>query len=319
MILINRAASPVINQAKNTTRSILIVDDNDALASGLQASLEIEGYSVDVATDGRDGLECIALTAPDVVILDLILPQVSGFEILRHLRERGSSAAVIVLSARDQEVDKVQVLRLGADDYMVKPVGVLELIARVDAVFRRVRADSLHDMPYACRTEYRFGNVIVDRIRRTIHRGNREVDLRPMEFDLLLNLLDADGRVVSRQVLMENVWHYAPDIATRTVDQHINRLRKNLEDEPAARDTSSPSARLVTGSPCSVPRHRSHMLQCDLASNYSQAVMDIGTTSHLPNRSGILRELRVTREKSDTFGERLRQQQPVERILVNRR
>jgi len=89
-------------------------------------------------------------------------------------------------------------------------------------------------MPYACRTEYRFGNVIVDRIRRTIHRGNREVDLRPMEFDLLLNLLDADGRVVSRQVLMENVWHYAPDIATRTVDQHINRLRKNLEDEPAA-------------------------------------------------------------------------------------
>jgi two-component system, OmpR family, alkaline phosphatase synthesis response regulator PhoP len=215
-------------------RSILIIEDNESLAFGLRASLQVEGHTVDVVGDGREALERIAVTEPDMIILDLMLPDVSGFEVLRKLRESGSSAAILVLSARDQEVDKVQVFRLGADDYVVKPVGVLELIARVDALFRRLTPVSAHSGSASQRVEYRFGNIVVDAFRRTIHRGDTIVDVRPMEFDLLLHLLEADGRVVSRRVLMQKVWHYAPDVATRTVDQHIQRLRQRLEEDPAA-------------------------------------------------------------------------------------
>ena len=214
-------------------RSILIIEDNESLAFGLRASLQVEGHTVDVVGDGREALERIAATEPDMIILDLMLPNVSGFEVLRALHESGSSAAILVLSARDQEVDKVQVFRLGADDYVVKPVGVLELIARVDALFRRVAPGGVSTASTSKSTEYRFGSVVVDSVRRTIHRGDSTVDVRPMEFDLLLHLLEADGRVVSRRVLMQKVWHYAPDIATRTVDQHITRLRQRLEDDPA--------------------------------------------------------------------------------------
>ncbi len=213
-------------------RSILIIEDNESLAFGLRASLQVEGHTVDVVGDGREALERIAITDPDMIILDLMLPNVSGFEVLRKLQESGSNAAILVLSARDQEVDKVQVFRLGADDYVVKPVGVLELIARVDALFRRLTPGSTSVASPSRSTEYRFGRVVVDSARRTIRRGDTEVDVRPMEFDLLLHLLEADGRVVSRRVLMQKVWHYAPDIATRTVDQHINRLRQRLEDDP---------------------------------------------------------------------------------------
>lgn len=215
-------------------RSILIVEDNETLAFGLRTSLEVEGHAVDVANDGRQALERIALNEPDLIILDLMLPEVSGFEVLRRLRQSGSNTAVLVLSARDQEVDKVQGFRLGADDYVVKPVGVLELIARVDALFRRIGARGGAVAGASGEEEYRFGDIVVDKVTRTIRRSNTLVEVRPMEFDLLLYLLEADGRIVSRHALMQHVWRYASDIATRTIDQHIGRLRQKLEDDPTA-------------------------------------------------------------------------------------
>ncbi|MGI8508273.1 MAG: response regulator transcription factor [Gemmatimonadaceae bacterium] len=213
-------------------RSILIVEDNETLAFGLRASLEVEGHTVDVANDGRQALERIGVNEPDLIILDLMLPEISGFEVLRRLRQSGSKAAVLVLSARDQEVDKVQGFRLGADDYVVKPVGVLELIARVDALFRRIgtRGGEIAESPGG--EEYRFGDIVVDKTTRTIRRSDTLVEVRPMEFDLLLYLLEAEGRIVSRHALMQHVWRYASDIATRTIDQHIGRLRLKLEDDP---------------------------------------------------------------------------------------
>lgn len=215
-------------------RSILIVEDNETLAFGLRASLEVEGHAVDVVNDGRQALERIVMSEPDLIILDLMLPEVSGFEVLRRLRQSGSNTAVLVLSARDQEVDKVQGFRLGADDYVVKPVGVLELIARVDALFRRVGTRGSVAAQPAGGDEYRFGDIVVDKVTRTIHRSNTLVEVRPMEFDLLLYLLEAEGRIVSRHALMQHVWRYASDIATRTIDQHIGRLRQKLEDDPTA-------------------------------------------------------------------------------------
>ena len=216
--------------------SILIVEDNESLAFGLSASLQVEGHAVEVVDNGLNALEVIAIRQPDLIILDLMLPEISGFEVLRRLRQSGLNTPVLVLSARDQEVDKVQGFRLGADDYVVKPVGVLELIARVDALFRRAGTspdrpgggEGAEDVP-----EYRFGDVVVDTVTRTIRRADALIEVRPMEFDLLVYLLQAHGRIVSRHALMQHVWRYASDIATRTIDQHVGRLRQKIEDNPA--------------------------------------------------------------------------------------
>lgn len=218
-------------------RSILIVEDNESLAFGLSASLQVEGHTVDVVGDGRQALAWLDTRQPDLIILDLMLPELSGFDVLRRLRDSGSTSAVLLLSARDQEVDKVQGFRLGADDYVVKPVGVLELIARVDALFRRINSAADGDTDHRSSDEpgeaYRFGDVVVDTASRTIRREDTQVEVRPMEFDLLVYLLQAKGRIVSRHTLMQHVWRYAADIASRTIDQHIGRLRQKLEDDPA--------------------------------------------------------------------------------------
>ena len=216
-------------------RSILIIEDNETLALGLRTSLEVEGYKVECITDGNDGLAWLEQHDPDLIVLDLMLPGMNGFEVLRRYRARGGTAAVLILSARDQEVDKVQGFRIGADEYVVKPVGVLEFLARVEAIIRRLsvpaRGSSSGDgarLPL-----HRFSDVVVDLRTRTVTRGGKTVELSPMEFDFLAFLIDSGGDIVSRETLMRQVWRYSLGVTSRTVDQHVARLRNKLEPDPA--------------------------------------------------------------------------------------
>jgi DNA-binding response OmpR family regulator len=211
---------------------ILVIEDNRDLAYGLRNNLEIEGYAVEVAEDGRLGLELAQRSAPDLVILDLMLPELDGFRVLKALRTGSSEPPVLVLTARGEEADKVRALRMGADDYVTKPFGLLELLARVEALLRRARAGlsraaGLTDVE-------RFGQVEVHLASRVVRRAGVVVDLAPKEFELLVALLRARGAVVSRLELMERVWGYSAAVVTRTVDTHIAELRRKLEADASA-------------------------------------------------------------------------------------
>lgn len=215
-------------------RSILIVEDNETLALGLRTSLEVEGYKVDCVTDGALALDWLDEHETDLIVLDLMLPSVNGFEVLRRYRSNGGSAAVLILSARDQEVDKVQGFRIGADDYVVKPVGVLEFLARVEAIMRRLAPFGKSvGVDGAQRSQHRFSDVVVDLRTRTVQRSGRAVELSPMEFDFLAYLIESGGDIVSRETLMRQVWRYSNGVTSRTVDQHVARLRNKLEPDPA--------------------------------------------------------------------------------------
>jgi DNA-binding response OmpR family regulator len=208
---------------------VLVVEDNADLAYGLRNNLEIEGYEVAVADDGLAALEALASSAPGLVILDLMLPGMDGFRVLKALREGGHRMPVLILTARGEEADKVRGLKMGADDYITKPFGLLELLARVEALLRRARDAAPQDTAIACE---HFGDVQVDARTRSVFRRGRSVELAPKEFDLLLALLRARGGVVSRLDLMTQVWGYSAAVVSRTVDTHVAELRRKLEDEP---------------------------------------------------------------------------------------
>jgi len=212
---------------------ILIVEDNDAFASTLRMSLETEGYAVECVGDGEAAIVWLAEHRPDLIILDLMLPKANGFEVLRRYRGSGGAAAVLILSAREQEVDKVQGFRIGADDYVVKTTGLLELLARIEAMLRRVRGTDLARTLVPTAPRYTFSDVVVDVRTRRVTRNGDTVDLTPMEFDLLVYLIQRQGAIVSREQLLHNVWRYTPGLTSRTVDQHVSRLRIKLESEPA--------------------------------------------------------------------------------------
>jgi DNA-binding response OmpR family regulator len=214
---------------------ILVVEDNADLSLGLRNNLEIDGYDVDVAEDGTTGLELARTLRPDLVILDLMLPGTDGFRVLRSLRTEGLTMPVLILTARGEEADKVRGLRLGADDYVTKPFGLLELLARVDALLRRATRTEAGSSPDGDRrAALRFGQVEVDPANRVVTLRGRPVELAPMEFDLLIALLGRDGSVVSRLALLREVWGYSEDVVSRTVDTHIAELRRKLEDDPSA-------------------------------------------------------------------------------------
>ena len=215
-------------------RSILIVEDNETLALGLRTSLEVEGYKVECVTDGEVALDWLDENDTDLIVLDLMLPSVNGFEVLRRYRSRGGAAAVLILSARDQEVDKVQGFRIGADDYVVKPVGVLEFLARVEAIMRRMLpAGKAGAADGTAKSAHRFSDITVDLRTRTVQRSGKTIDLSPMEFDFLAYLIESGGDIVSRETLMRQVWRYSNGVTSRTVDQHVARLRNKLENDPA--------------------------------------------------------------------------------------
>jgi two-component system alkaline phosphatase synthesis response regulator PhoP len=204
---------------------VLVVEDNADLAVGLRNNLEIEGYEVEVAVDGGAGLAAARARPPDLVILDLMLPGLDGFRVLKSLRQE-AGPPVLILTARGEEADKVRGLKLGADDYVTKPFGLLELLARVEALLRRGQRG-----PGA--RVLRFGRVEVDVGARVVRRGGQVLELAPKELDLLVALLDADGAAVSRLDLLRCVWGYSAAAVTRTVDTHVAELRRKVEDDPS--------------------------------------------------------------------------------------
>lgn len=210
---------------------ILVVEDNADLAFGLRTNLEFEGYHVTLAGDGPSGLARARNTSPDLMILDLMLPGMDGYQVLRTLRQEGFPKPVLLLTARGEEADKVRGFRLGADDYVTKPFGLLELLARVEALLRRAGgASAVPDEPGAIR----FDDVEVDPVAREVRRGGESVALTPKEFDLLLALIRHEGAVVSRLDLQREVWGHRADVITRTVDTHVAELRRKLEPNPSA-------------------------------------------------------------------------------------
>jgi DNA-binding response OmpR family regulator len=211
---------------------ILVLEDNRDLAFGLRNNLEIEGYDVEIAANGRTGLAAFARAKPDLMILDLMMPETDGFRVLRSLRQEGHTTPILVLTARGEEADKVRGLRLGADDYVTKPFGLLELLARVEALLRRAQAG--RSLGGDVLGVQRFGVIEVDPAARTVYRASQSVELAPKEFDLLLALLRARGAVVPRLQLMKDVWGYSAAVVSRTVDTHIAELRRKLEEDPAA-------------------------------------------------------------------------------------
>jgi len=213
--------------------NILIVEDNPDLAYGLRTGLEIEGYEVAVAEDGETGLARAKQWLPDLVILDLMLPGMDGYRVLRSLRDDGLEMPVLILTARGQEADKVLGFRLGADDYVTKPCGVLELLARVGALLRRSRM-SERAVHVAGEAVERFGDIEINPASRTVTRRGEPVALSPKEFDLLLTLIRRRGAVASRVELLREVWGHRVEVMTRTVDIHIAELRRKLEDDPSA-------------------------------------------------------------------------------------
>jgi two-component system alkaline phosphatase synthesis response regulator PhoP len=216
-------------------KRILIVEDNNDLAFGLRNNLEIEGYEVDVADTGRTGLASARALPADLIILDLMLPDLDGYRVLRELREAGVQTPVLILTARGEEADKVRGFRLGADDYVTKPFGLLELLARVDAVLRRSAVrDRVPAVSAPDARGYRFGDIDVDPASRSVRRAGQTVSLTPMEFDLLIALLRRRGAVASRLDLLKEVWGHSAAVLTRTVDTHVAELRRKLEAHPAA-------------------------------------------------------------------------------------
>jgi DNA-binding response OmpR family regulator len=205
---------------------ILIVEDNTDLACGLRNNLEIEGYQVNVAEDGPQGLAEAQRRPPDLMILDLMLPGANGFRVLKTLRDAGARFPVLILTARGEESDKVRGLELGADDYVTKPFGVLELLARVEALLRRGQPPD----PAELREVFRFGEVVVDTATRSVTRAGGEVALTPKEYDLLVALIRRQGAVASRVELMKQVWGYSAAVLSRTVDTHVAELRRKLEN-----------------------------------------------------------------------------------------
>ena len=210
---------------------VLIVEDNPDLAYGLRTGLEIEGYDVQLAENGETGLERARSWHPDLVMLDLMLPGMDGYRVLKTLREGGSDVPVLILTARGEEADKVLGFRLGADDYVTKPCGVLELLARVGALLRRSRMAD-HRTTNGDAME-RFGAVEINPASRTVTREGIPIALSPKEFDLLLALVRRRGAVASRVELLREVWGHRVEVMTRTVDIHIAELRRKLEDDPS--------------------------------------------------------------------------------------
>jgi DNA-binding response OmpR family regulator len=208
------------------TETVLVVEDNDALRAGLVLNLERRGYRVESAGDGSEGLRKAFDTRPDLIVLDIVLPGRTGLEIVSELRRRGRTVPVLILSARDRTEDKVEGLNLGADDYLAKPFELPELMARVDAMLRRGRADRMTEPPVT------FGRVTLDRERRQVLFDGREIELSVKEFGVLDLLAEAPGRPRTREEIIDRVWGWDFQGSPRTVDNFILSLRQKLEEDP---------------------------------------------------------------------------------------
>jgi len=205
---------------------VLVVEDDSAMALALQDGFSYEGFDVVLASDGSSGLRLANERNPDVIVLDLMLPKLSGIDVCKRIRQNNNRVPIIMLTARGQEADKVAGLKSGADDYVTKPFSFLELFARVEAVLRRVQetADDTET--------FEFGDVRVDFRRAQAFKNGKQLLLSPREFKLLRFLIDHRGEVLARERLLDAVWDYDNVPFTRTVDMHIAKLRKKIEETP---------------------------------------------------------------------------------------
>ncbi|MCC6670106.1 MAG: response regulator transcription factor [Planctomycetes bacterium] len=207
--------------------SILVIEDEADLREGLKHNLELDGYRVETARNGTEGLAKASRDRHALLLLDLMLPELSGLEVLRRLRERGDRTPVIILSARGQDHEKVSGLELGADDYVTKPFGLAELLARIRAVLRRTSPEA-----GVSQDVFLFPNLKVDFRRFTVERDGAEHQLSRYEAEILRMLIARRGEVVTRSDLLSKVWGYVHLPTTRTVDNHVARLRKKIENDP---------------------------------------------------------------------------------------
>jgi len=207
---------------------ILLVEDEPAVSLTLSDLLAGEGYEVETAGDGPSGLARALGETWDLIILDLMLPGKNGLEVCRELRQRGKDVAVLMLTAKSQLTDRVVGLKLGADDYVTKPFEPPELLARVEALLRRIKKDKRQPV-----VRFEFGDVTVDFEQGDVKRGGAAVALAAKELDLLRYLVNHRGKVVSREELLEGVWEYQPGVSSRTIDVHVAWLRQKLEENPA--------------------------------------------------------------------------------------
>ena len=223
-----------------TQSKVLVVEDEPALLETLEYSLNRQGYAVSTATDGREALDVARTSQPDLIVLDVMLPGMDGFEVCRVLRQE-MHVPIIMLTARADEVDKVVGLEVGADDYLTKPFSMRELMARVKAMLRRVRLDSEAQAARDASNErsgrpanqFLFDNLLIDLDRREVTYNDTVIHLKPKEFELLAFLAHNRGIVLSRDTILERVWGWDYGGGSRTVDVHIRWLREKIEDEPA--------------------------------------------------------------------------------------
>lgn len=209
---------------------ILIVEDNTDLASGIEYNLRLEGYDTRVVEDGRTALTVAEQWLPDVILLDLMLPELDGYQVLRTLRGRGDKTPVVILTARAEEADKVLGFRLDADQYVTKPFGILELLERIRALIRRTARDAGSGaLPLL-----RFGDVAIDTGSRSVTRRGSPCALTPKAYELLLALVRREGVVATRTELLKEVWGYSAFVTTRTVDTHVAELRRKIEADPGS-------------------------------------------------------------------------------------
>jgi DNA-binding response OmpR family regulator len=227
-----------MDSAAKDSRRILVIEDDPSISLGLRMNLSAEGYEVGIAEDGRAGLELAMAEAWDAIILDLMLPRLNGFEVVRHMRSLGNDTPVLMLSAKNAESDKVMGLELGAEDYITKPFGIAEVLARIKVALRR-RPPASVAQPAAAPvvapvTGYRFGDVVMDPSSREVRRDGALVELTATEFDILETLVLARGSVLSRQQIFERVWGPNHHGTPRTIDNFVAQLRQKLEPDPAA-------------------------------------------------------------------------------------
>lgn len=208
-------------------KRILVVEDEPAILTGISDNLELEGFEVFTADTGKKALDIARSKEPDLIVLDIMLPDASGFDVCKTLREEGNDAFIVMLTAKKDEVDKVRGLTLGADDYITKPFSLLEFLARVKAILRRGSKEP--DKP----SILEFGRIVIDFGKFEARRDDEPLTLTAREFKLLQYFAENPGRVVTRNELLDKVWGYKLFPSTRTVDNHIMRLRKQIEDDPS--------------------------------------------------------------------------------------
>ncbi|MBV6394883.1 MAG: Alkaline phosphatase synthesis transcriptional regulatory protein PhoP [Anaerolineales bacterium] len=207
-----------------TSELILLVDDEPSIRQLAQMYLERDGFRIETASDGESALACVTALHPALVVLDVMLPRLDGFEVCKRLRQRDDPVAILMLTARDDDVDKILGLELGADDYLTKPFNPRELVARVKAILRRGERTAKADA-----APIRLGDLIVDPAAREARLGARPLALRTQEFDLLLAFAESRGRVLTREKLLQQAWGFDFYGQTRTVDVHVAHLRRKIE------------------------------------------------------------------------------------------